>query len=284
MQYKIEYGVRDTSEIYYLQHSAFAEQGLYYLQHLGLFQCSKEYRVSRDYWDSFILMFIETGQMNVTYRGIEQSATVGDIVLLDCKEPHVYGTAGDDLSFHYIHFNGAAAQEYFEAIYRMLGAVFIPSNPKAVDKAFAALHREVRSPVMNEHTVSVNIHIILGELYNSYYPLSGDNSMVQQVVEYIEQHYAQSVTLGQIAAAIRISESQLTHEFKRYTGNTPYQYLLSVRLQHARQMLITSVLSLEEIAPQCGFQSASQFIRVFKKHTGITPHKFRKIHMEFSLN
>lgn len=283
MQYKMEYGVRDTSEIYYLQHSSFAEQALYYLQHLGLFQCLKGYRVDRTYWDSFILMFIDSGELNVTFRGIDQVARVGDIVFLDCKEPQGYGAAGDDLSFHYVHFNGGAGQEYFDHIYRMLGCIIVPTNPKQVDKAFGAIHREARSPALNEHMVSANISIILGELYNSYYSLSGDSNMVQQVVEYIEQRYTQPVTLEQIAAGINISESQLTHEFKKHTGNTPYQYLLGVRLQHARQMLITTPYSLEEIAPQCGFQSASQFIRVFKKHTGITPNRFRKVHMEFSI-
>lgn len=67
--------------------------------------------------------------------------------------------------------------------------------------------------------------------------------------------------------------------FSAYTGMPPGEYQAECRLKLARHLLRSSDLSIKEIAEQCGFEYSSDFIRFFKKHTKMTPHRFRCIRL-----
>ena len=72
-----------------------------------------------------------------------------------------------------------------------------------------------------------------------------------------------------------MSKYHLSRIFKKYTGFSPYEYLLNERLTQENPLQNTR-LSVEEIAQRVGFNSASHFIRMFRKYEGLTPLQFRK--------
>jgi AraC family transcriptional regulator len=271
-----EKGILSSSSIYYPSHSDFAKKALYYLEHLGIFFCSTDYHVKREFWDSFLIMFIDEGKMQVHYRGKEYTAQRGDVVLLDCKSPHEY-FAPDLLNFHFFHFSGCSAQHYFDELYKRCGCVMTPSNRYDLDSTFKAILHLVRNPILNEHSISVFLHRTLSELaISTRQEFANADETVLRIAHYIDENHTKNLKLSQIAEALDISESHLSHLFKKHTGNTPHRYLLNARISQARHMLITTNACLDEIAVRCGFQSAPHFIRTFKKFTGITPNKFRR--------
>lgn len=71
-------------------------------------------------------------------------------------------------------------------------------------------------------------------------------------------------------------EGILEYEGKRYTGTSPFQYLLSVRIRQAKLLLNATDYSIEQVAAQTGFKDAGHFSQIFKKEVGITPLKYRK--------
>ena len=73
-----------------------------------------------------------------------------------------------------------------------------------------------------------------------------------------------------------MSKYHLSRIFKKYTGFSPYEYLLNERLTQGKTLLQNTRLSVEEIAQRVGFNSASHFIRMFRKYEGLTPLQFRK--------
>lgn len=98
---------------------------------------------------------------------------------------------------------------------------------------------------------------------------------MQRVMAYINEHYAQPLTLEGIADAFFISKSHLSHEFVRYTNTSVYEYIQFRRISSAK-MLIASGVSLTEAAFQCGFNSYSSFLRTFRKTAGISPTDFQR--------
>lgn len=74
-----------------------------------------------------------------------------------------------------------------------------------------------------------------------------------------------------------MSTSHFIRSFQKYLGRTPHEYLLSFRLLRSKQLLLSAELSVEQIADQCGFNSASHFARAFRKSNGISPSEFRKM-------
>ena len=99
---------------------------------------------------------------------------------------------------------------------------------------------------------------------------------LRAVVEYIEEHLAAGLTLGQMAAVARLSPYYFARQFKRATGLTPHQYVILRRVERAKQLLPAGTgLSLAEVAARAGFSDQSQFSHHFKRVVGVTPGQFR---------
>ena len=101
------------------------------------------------------------------------------------------------------------------------------------------------------------------------------NASAGQLMAYINEHYAQPLTLEEIADAFFISKSYLSHEFVRYTNTSVYEYIQFRRICGAK-LLIASGVSLTDAAFQSGFNSYSSFLRTFRKTVGISPTDFQR--------
>jgi len=101
------------------------------------------------------------------------------------------------------------------------------------------------------------------------------NSIIQEVLAYINSNYTQPLKTEQLAKRFGISVSYLSHEFQKFTNRSVYDYILYRRVMLARQMMLTDQ-SLNAIAYQCGFNDYSNFLRTFRKLIGVSPSQFRK--------
>ena len=127
----------------------------------------------------------------------------------------------------------------------------------------------------------------LGEVVGSYGISSYlDNSAlvlteikaINAPVEFIRNNYAQNISIEEIAESAHLSVSALERRFQKHLHRTPNQYLVDVRLQNARKLLVESDLPIGLLANRCGFQDSSYFSRRFKRKFGILPSQFRRVH------
>jgi AraC-like DNA-binding protein len=96
--------------------------------------------------------------------------------------------------------------------------------------------------------------------------------------KYIEEHSDEVLSLTKVAKAVNISANHLSEKFKEVTGINFVDYVARARFEKARDLLLNSNRRISEIAFAAGFQSLSQFNRVFKKLSGKSPSAFRAIH------
>lgn len=99
---------------------------------------------------------------------------------------------------------------------------------------------------------------------------------LQKMLSYIYEHYAQTVTLEDIAGAANISRSEAGRCFQSYLGCSPVEALIQYRLQTAQRLLRETTLTLQEISSACGFHSVNYFSRQFRRKYGDSPGKQRK--------
>ena len=100
---------------------------------------------------------------------------------------------------------------------------------------------------------------------------------IQKMLSYIYEHYAEAVTLEDIAGAANISRSEAGRCFNTYMGCSPVDALIQYRLQIAHRMLHDVTLTLQEISCSCGFHSVNYFSRQFRKIYGYTPGQIRTL-------
>ncbi len=95
------------------------------------------------------------------------------------------------------------------------------------------------------------------------------------VLSYIREHYAQPITLDEVARNVYLSSYYLSHCFKSELGITFIEYLTRVRMEEAKRLLGDRSRSMQNIAEAVGYDDASYFSKVFKKNVGTTPNKYR---------
>lgn len=100
---------------------------------------------------------------------------------------------------------------------------------------------------------------------------------VSEIVKFINSKYMEKLTLNYISESFYISPYYLSRLFKNATGFSFVEYLNSIRIREAQQLLKESGLNVSEIADKTGYESSTHFGRVFKEITGMSPLRFRKI-------
>ncbi|SRR6266542_256241 len=97
--------------------------------------------------------------------------------------------------------------------------------------------------------------------------------------KFIEQHSGDELSLSKVAKAVNISANHLSEKFKQVTGLNFVDYVARARFEKARDILLNSNRRISEIAFAVGFQSLSQFNRVFRKLSGKSPTEHRAAHL-----
>lgn len=101
--------------------------------------------------------------------------------------------------------------------------------------------------------------------------------VVEQIINYFEDHYAEKISLDSIAENMYLSPFYISRIFKSEIGDTPIHYLINIRLERAKELLEAGFGgSIQEVAGQVGYEDAYHFSKLFKKRYGYPPSKVRK--------
>lgn len=129
--------------------------------------------------------------------------------------------------------------------------------------------------------------IILSKLYEFLYLLcecfpnheviitDRPKNYIEEALLFIQQNYADNITIKDVSNHICIDRSYLHRLFKKFINKSPQQYLLSLRMEKAASLLTTSTLRISDISRSVGYTDALLFSKTFKKIKGLTPSEFR---------
>ncbi len=99
---------------------------------------------------------------------------------------------------------------------------------------------------------------------------------ITNVTKYINKHYPEKLTIDDMCSVAAMSRCMFTRHFKAITGRTFSQYLLAIRIHRAQNLLITTELSLNEIASLTGLNDKTHLAHMFLKHFGVPPMQYKK--------
>lgn len=131
-------------------------------------------------------------------------------------------------------------------------------------------------------TVAAWLSVHMLHTYGREAPLTDDRTVgaitdrrLSRVVEFMSAHFAEPLTLEQLADEAGISRFHFARLFKQKVGQSPHRFLATLRLDAARRLLRTTDLSIAAIGSECGYASASHFAAAFTTKYGISPRQFR---------
>lgn len=121
---------------------------------------------------------------------------------------------------------------------------------------------------------------LLSEIEKNNVYKEDNNSFEIKVLNYIEKHFTEDISVDSIAEHFGYSRDYLIKKFKKIVHETPHNYILSRRITYAKDLLDKRELSIKEISKETGFNSESNFCVAFKRMTKTTPKEYQKLSLE----
>lgn len=154
-----------------------------------------------------------------------------------------------------------------------LGADDYLTKPCTVEQFLAAIvTRLQRQEVLKQQYAGPPRSSLVTPAPASIFP---DCPKLQQTFRFIETHYDQAITLGDVARAVGYAPAYLTNLVQNQTGRTVKQWITERRMAEARRLLLETSRSISEIAPASGYPDVSYFIRLFRQLHGVSPQVWR---------
>lgn len=260
--------------------TAFAKHNFLYVQEVGSLQSVSPHVSRRDNLESYLFFVVTKGKGTLTYHGQIFPLITGDCVFLDCLEEYAHESSeADPWELSWVHFHGNQASLLYRHFLELGGNFcFHPGNLSLFLDTLEILFETQKNPGNSKELLSHRYLTDLFALCVSEIGNTGSSSVaekIQAIQTYLDLHFAEKISLDDLAEQYFISKFHLSREFKKLTGTTIGNYLTAKRVSHAKKQLRFTNLPLDAIARECGLSDTSYFVKVFKSAEGMTPGEYR---------
>ncbi len=262
--------------------SSLAKSSLYYVQEAGHFRTFPTYFTERYRLPSYLIVYTVTGQGRLTYGNKTYTLRPGQLFFIDCREYQHYTTHPEELwEILWVHVNGSATRTYYE----QFASDSTPVISLPVNSAIPALIRQIidthrsisyRTELMGSMLIVQVLTELLLTVKGRGMPSTAIPAYIGDLVTHMEQHFMNKTTLDEYALLCNMSKYHLAKMFKRYIGLSPNEYLIHIRISHAKELLKYSDHPVALVASSIGIDNVSHFINLFKARVGHTPLAYRR--------
>lgn len=228
------------------------------------------------------IFYCVSGSGEYLLDGVRGVLSPGQIALLYPAESHRYRSLGGKWQVHFIAFDGQICQKLLTSLGFTHSGFFSLSAQDPFLRHLSILEKQMKEKAPGCITAcSVELYTLLLELASEVKRLpdsriTESESLGREIILYLEEHYAEDLSLNDLAEQFHRTPEYLCGKFKADTGETMMQYLRRIRIHNAKVLLLTTPdTGIRDVAVRCGFQSTSYFCKVFREATGQTPQSFR---------
>lgn len=232
------------------------------------------------------LLYIAAGTTHFFFDGKEKSVPSGSIILYRPGEyqKYIYYSEYQPEVF-WVHFSGSNVEKILKYYHIDEKRNLFPAGQSSDYKVLfqkMILELQMLRPMYTE---------MLSALLNGVFLLicrqllEADtrqflvHSEIEQAISYFNTHYSEKISIDEYANKRHISKGWFIRSFKAYTGLTPLNYLLTLRLGNARELLEQTNYSIKKIAAIVGYDNPLYFSRLFAREYGISPSDYRQKHI-----
>ncbi len=231
---------------------------------------------SMHYHDSYEIYYLEAGNREYFVEDKYFSVAAGSFVLIPKMKFH--RTGGTYGLRTLVGFTDEFLKKTYsdKAITEMLkcfnNTLVIPDESK--HKRFSSLLKHLAT-AQSETEFALYLGVLLSEL-SLCKPETNYDEQISRIISYINANFSEIHSIEQIADFLYISKFHLCHTFKKAMGITVIDYLNSIKIKNACNLITSTDKGFLEISQLCGFNSSAYFSKVFKDITGVSPSAYKK--------
>lgn len=231
------------------------------------------------------LLYITGGEGTLTTaHGGTHIVHAGDMFLLFPDEWHSYRPSSvTGWEEYWIGFQGANID------HRVKAGFFSKESPVyriGINNTIIGLYRDAidtatRQEAYFQQLLAGIVNHLLGLMFMTAHKQRIVSStrmpdMVETARNYMQEHIEENISMPDVAQFLNISYATFRHTFKKYTGLSPAQYFINLRLHRAKELLRSTEIPVKEISYRLHFENPEYFSTLFRKRTGVSPSVFRK--------
>lgn len=251
----------------------------FYISGIGISE--PEYHIVRENGlISHQFMFVSEGSGTFRADGKSYTLNKGSILYAAKGVPHEYFPNGEVFTTNWLVFRG----EQLSELMKNLGFDGYAIKENSVNETVRSMFNMLLSAAgESEHDPEKCSQLLYGyilemrKIFCSKADFS-ENDKIESAVKYINEHFFEDITLGELAALSEISEQHFCRLFKAKFGLRPMEYIALKRISHAKSLLESTDESVARIGELSGYENPTYFGMVFRKYEGISPSGYRSLH------
>lgn len=228
------------------------------------------------------LLYVQQGEIEVTVNNITRRMTQGDFVIIFPNSIHSYNTStpNQTLSFILTILNQKLTGDYLNELIK-----YHPQDPFILNEN---LHKDIpyaMETLLRQHQIEPNlsiykayVHILLARVFPHLTLLKNTDAnffdLTYKMISYISQNFQQPLSLDILAARLGVSKCHLSRIFSTKIHINFNDYINSIRIDYAQNLLRSTDKSITQICFESGFESQRTFNRAFKKIFGMNPREY----------
>lgn len=240
--------------------------------------------------DRVELIYVASGNLEVHLDDRRAEVLTGQVAVIGPRMLHCGFSGETGVKFHTIMFdlenfyNQTPASEKYLSGFLRNEVCFQPVvTDKRVTESVEQLVEFLTAEDEENPLLSVGlVYCIVGKLYRfcteRARPVQQLSQNFRNVLEYINGHFTEDISTESLSLKFGYNETYFCRRFKEVTGITLMRYIQILRMELAQKMLKNTEKRISEIALECGFTDISYFSNCFKKHVGVAPKEFRRVH------
>lgn len=249
-----------------------------YIRKIGMEKCKSTKPVCKRFFENNNMHFIVDGSGE--FNGIPLEAGSGFYIKSGYTAEYTVDKQ-TPWSYYWIDFSGIEAENILDNLgFNEAYGTFKFNNIERVKEFFEEkFYYDYKNYNLNYTFISLFyqlVSIIPDKNDTDKRSLSAAEDHYRNALVYLKNNFPKKITIDEIAKKENIDRRYMSRLFKTYSGHTPQEMLIRLRIEASKSMLAKTSYSIGKIASEIGYDDVLQFSRIFKKHTSMSPSEFRK--------
>ena len=239
--------------------------------------------LNQDLFNHYVLIYLTKGAFFCEQHGSSFTLKPGEYLLLDKSIQHAYGFDENIPSeIHWMNMTGKLVRQLADSITSLTPLPLVSKNPKILeilDQSIRSAENHALDPYAHSLNILTALYTILHDISEppvekEYSPEEVDfRKRVDEILFSADLH---TLTLDSFCTQMCMNKYYFAHQFKKYYAQSPIKYVLTFKINKAKNLLQYSNMKIVSIAQECGFTSSTYFSTYFRSECGISPEEYRK--------
>ncbi|TCP29063.1 AraC-like DNA-binding protein [Scopulibacillus darangshiensis] len=259
-----------------------------------------EIRTSTDYdWNgrtreesgAYIFQYTLNGEGRIEYGGKAHSLKAGDAFIVKVPGDHRYffPETSETWEFMFLTLVGEKAEACWDYLIQEIGHIAkIPPDAAMIQLLRKMNHEAAEGLIQDGYVASARAYEFIMESYRYAKNLENRQVLLPEPIVnaqlFMQSYFSEPITLEDISEHVNLSRYYFIQQFRKYTGATPKQHLVKIRMEKAIELLSHTDLSIKDIAKQVGYEHPNYFSKAFRKSVGESAGRFRENIRQVPLN